>query len=318
VKIRLTQIDGKLPNLALMKLAHWHKAKGDDIHFSRSIERELFEPDYDAVYASTIFKFSQPKVERFKQQWPGAIVGGTGEDTSQTIEQITGPYENYDYSLYPDFKASIGFTQRGCRLKCKFCVVPSKEGKNKFSNVIDDIWRGGDYPKHLYLLDNDFFGQPDWRDRIEEIRDGNFKVCLNQGINVRLINKEAAEALASVDYRDDQFKTKRIYTAWDNIGDEKIFFKGIKLLEDAGISPKNIMAYMLVGYAKGETMGDVLTRFNKMNDREIMAYPMVFDKTNRELSIFQRWVIRRYYKVTSFAEYSTNFKPVDDNQGVLI
>ena len=29
MKVRVTQIDGALPNLALMKLSHWHKAQGD-------------------------------------------------------------------------------------------------------------------------------------------------------------------------------------------------------------------------------------------------------------------------------------------------
>ena len=45
--IRLTQIDGKLPNLALMRLAHWHRQRGDNIHFTRSVLRELFEPAYE-------------------------------------------------------------------------------------------------------------------------------------------------------------------------------------------------------------------------------------------------------------------------------
>ena len=29
--VRLTHIDGKLPNLALMKLSHWHRAQGDQV-----------------------------------------------------------------------------------------------------------------------------------------------------------------------------------------------------------------------------------------------------------------------------------------------
>ena len=42
-----------------------------------------------------------------------------------------------------------------------------------------------------YLLDNDFFGQPreQWEARIAEIREGGFKVCLNQGINIRMIDQ---------------------------------------------------------------------------------------------------------------------------------
>ena len=107
---------------------------------------------------------------------------------------------------------SLGFTQRGCRLKCKFCVVPTKEGKPRSINTIWDIWRGDPHPRKLHLLDNDFFGQDEdqWRARIAEIQDGGFKICLNQGINVRLISEEGAKALASVEYRDDQFQQRRI------------------------------------------------------------------------------------------------------------
>jgi hypothetical protein len=74
------------------------------------------------------------------------------------------------------FAASIGFTQRGCRLKCG--VVPKKEGKPRSVNSIYSIWRGEPWPKHLHLLDNDFFGQPreQWEARIDEIKRGNFKV----------------------------------------------------------------------------------------------------------------------------------------------
>ena len=50
--------------------------------------------------------------------------------------------EAYDYSIYPEFTGSIGFTARGCRLRCGFCVVPRKEGKPRPINTIANIWRG--------------------------------------------------------------------------------------------------------------------------------------------------------------------------------
>ena len=98
-KIRITQLDGSLPNIALMKLSHWHKAQGDDVYFSKSWERELFEPKYDIVYGSAIFQWTKPKLERFLQEFPQAIIGGTGTKSIMTIEDITGgPYEYFDYS----------------------------------------------------------------------------------------------------------------------------------------------------------------------------------------------------------------------------
>src|SRR3990167_5514384 len=236
--VRLTQLDGALPNLALMKLSSWHRERGDDVWLTYSIEPDLFEPSYDLVYGSSIFKFSAPRVERFRRAWPNAIIGGTGTACTWTVEEFTGQWERYDYSGYPKFRESIGFTQRGCRLKCPFCVVPAKEGKPRSENTIADIWRGEPWPKKIHLLDNDFFGNPQWRDRIAEIREGKFRVCLSQGINVRLIDDKTAAALASIEYRNTGFNERKLYTAWDNMKDEKVFFSGVDTLERAGIPPK--------------------------------------------------------------------------------
>lgn len=308
--VRLTQLDGALPNLALMRLASWHKERGDEIHVTRRIERDLFETaEYDRVYASTLFDFSGDRLERFRMEWPGAIIGGTGAGRHQlgfSIEQVIGGrHERADYSGYPDFDQSIGFSQRGCRLKCKFCVVPEKEGRPVSVASINDIWRGHPYPKKIHLLDNDFFGQAreHWQARIREIHDGGFRVCLSQGINVRLINQEAAEALATIEYRDTQFQRKRLYTAWDNLGDERVFFKGVDLLEAAGISARHLMAYMLIGFDKSETWDRIWHRFNRMVERGIKPYPMVYDRRRKDLCAFQRWAVLGLYRFVPWEEY---------------
>jgi|TARA_R110000824_G_C15083478_1_gene664630 hypothetical protein len=296
--ILLIQVDGKLPNLALMRLSAYHKKNGDNVSLTRSVRRDLFNLDADMVYASAIFKFSDARLERLKKEWPNAIIGGTGANDNQTLEQIVPniPVE-YDYSPYPNYKFSIGFLQRGCRLKCKFCVVPQKEGKPRQEMTVAQLWRGGGHPKKLHILDNDFFGVPGWHDHIRDIREGGFKVCLNQGINVRMINDEAAEALASIEYRDDQFQQRRIYTAWDNIGQRDIFMRGMDTLEKAGIPPKHVMAYMLIGYDKRENWETIIDRFDAMKDRGISPYPMVYenrtyDGDHRTLKHFQRWALR--------------------------
>lgn len=309
MKIRLTQIDGTMPNLALMKLSHWHRTQGDEVTFSREIERDLFEPAYDRVYGSCIFKFSQDRLLRFQHQWPDAIIGGTGTPLTHTVEDlIGGEYEHYDYSIYPEIDYSIGFTQRGCRLRCKFCEVPKKEGKARNESTIAEIWRGDGHPKKLHLLDNDFFGGPNWQDRIAEIREGGFRICLSQGINVRLINQEAAEALASIQYRDSKFKERRLYTAWDNIGDEGIFLRGVDMLEAAGVPAKHLMAYMLIGYDKAETWDRIWHRFNRMLERGISPYPMVYDRSRKDLLAFQRWVITGLYRIVPWDEYKRGTK----------
>ncbi len=333
MSVRLTHIDGKLPNLALMKLAHWHRARGDELHFTKAVEREMFEPSYETVYGSAIFSFSGDRVARFRQEFPEAILGGTHDMTSlRTVEELLGveDYEHYDYSIYPNFVDSIGFSQRGCRLKCGFCVVPRKEGKPRSVNTINSIWRGEPFPKHIHLLDNDFFGQPreHWEARIDEILSGGFKVCISQGLNVRLIDQEAANAIARIPYYADDFKARRLYTAWDNVGDEQRFFTGIDRLERAGIPPTHVMAYMLVGYDKRDTWERVLYRFNKMVARGIRPFPMIYGDRHRTLPMggfngrvahkplweFQKWAVRRYYELMPFEDFDNNGVRADKAQ----
>jgi hypothetical protein len=313
MSVRITHIDGKLPNMALMAISAFHRAKGDEIHFTRDVERGLFEPVYDKVYGSCIFQFNANRLHRFKTAFPEAIVGGTGALSPLQVADVIDATAGLDYSLYPDFSGSIGFTQRGCRLSCKFCVVPQKEGKNKSASTIAEIWRGPGFKKHLHLLDNDFFGQPreQWKARVKEIQEGGFRVCLNQGINVRLIDDESAEALASIEYRDDQFQKRTLYTAWDNLRDEAIFFTGIDRLERAGIPPKNVMAYMLIGYDIAETWDRIWHRFNRMVEREIRPYPMVFDRKRTDLLSFQRWVLTGLYRIVKWDEYRRSTKSAE-------
>lgn len=317
MRVRLTQIDGALPNLAIMKLASWHLLQGDEVKVTRHIDPQaeevpdLFQRGYDRVYGSVLFDFSHARLQRFRKAWPGAIVGGTGAGAAQlgvSVESVIGPHQYVDYTGYEDFEPSLGFTQRGCRLKCKFCVVPRKEGKPVSAGTIPDIWRGKAHPKKLHLLDNDFFGHPDWPKRIREIIDGDFKVCLTQGINIRLINDEAAAALASIEYRNNDFDRRRIYTAWDNLGDEKVFFRGIDRLERAGVPSKHVMAYMLVGYDPAETWERIWRRFEAMKDRGIKPYPMVYDRRRKDLCAFQRWVVTGLYRAVPWEAYDVSIR----------
>lgn len=311
--VRLVQLDGTLPSLPLMRLSSFHKARGDEVVFSRSPYRRMEEPVYDAVYGSAIFDYSAERVARLAAEFPGAVIGGTGSGTANAkalVEHIVGDHVDLDYGLYPDFDASIGFTQRGCRFKCGFCVVPNKEGSAVATGTIAQIWRGPGFKKRIHLLDNDFFGQPkaEWKARIHEIREGGFKVCFNQGINIRVVTDEIAEELATVEYRDDGFKIRRLYTAWDSLGDEALFFRGVDRLERAGIPGKHLMAYMLVGFDPVETWEGIHHRFDRMVERGIRPYPMVYDRKRLDLKQFQRWAARGLYRAVPWSEYDPGAK----------
>jgi hypothetical protein len=285
-----------------MRIASHHKSLGDRVELVRGRRFRTLGFNPDIVYGSAIFERSAPFIADLIREYPDAIVGGTGVNIDRTLSDVGIPTTENDYSIYPEFRQSIGFTQRGCRLRCSFCVVPRKEGAVAEESTIDDIWRGEPWPKELILLDNDFFGQAHWRNRIEEIREGSFKVNFSQGINARFLTDEAAESLASVDYRNSTMSDRRLYTAWDNQKDEDRLFAGLNRLVKYGVRPSHIMVYMLIGYWPGETAEDRNDRRQKLRDFGALPYPMPFIRT-RELVGFQRWVIGAYDKRVKWEDF---------------
>lgn len=299
MRILLLQLDGSLPNVALMRLAAHHRGLGDNVELRRVGNAAAVQPELgtqpDRVYASLIFERTKPVARALLQARPDAVVGGTGWDLATTLESVGVETLEQDYTVYPTFRRSIGFTQRGCRLKCPFCVVPRKEGPIRQEQTVAELWRGEPWPRQLHLLDNDFFGQPAWRERIAEIREGDFEVSFTQGINARVLDDDVAVAVASVKYRDDAMRRRRIYTAWDSKGDERRLFAGLHRLVAAGVAPSSIMVYMLIGYWPNETHDDREHRRTRLREFGADPYPMPFARTP-ELVAYQRWVIGHYDK----------------------
>ena len=65
--VKLIQVDGKLPNLALMKLSAYYKDNGSEVDFTRSVHKDLFDKNYEYIFASTIFKFSINRIQKLKK-----------------------------------------------------------------------------------------------------------------------------------------------------------------------------------------------------------------------------------------------------------
>jgi hypothetical protein len=349
--VRVTQLDGDMFNLACMQLISKHKELGDNVIFSKSEHKSMFEPNYDIVYASAIFTTTQPKLEIFLTNFPNAIVGGTWVFQNEegvakvkerfkkanilpltfTVEKLFNQSEysivNYDYSLYPKQDYSVAFTQRGCTLACKFCSVGEKEGRNISLPYSIKHWLdlNPNNKNKLILQDNDFTNQPLFYQRCDELMELQTKVCINQGINVRLIDyknrkmKDAvtnqitapqARKLSELKMRDRKFKKRRIYTAWDNAKDEKIFWQGIETLTSNGFKPSEIMVYFLCNYWKKGLTDDVWLRFEKMREFGLMPYAMIYEKWNadKELKKFQEWVIQGRYHATTFEMFKKETK----------
>ncbi len=307
MNVLLLQLDGKLPNVALMRVAAHHRARGDAVTLRKAgtggaIGRQLGD-DFERVYASLIFERTRSVGAAVAREYPGSVIGGTGWNIARRLEDVGIATEEQDYSIFPNYRASIGFTQRGCRLRCRFCVVPRKEGRVRAAQTIEQLWRGEPWPRDLALLDNDFFGQPGWREHVAAINGGGFRVSLLQGINARFLNDDSAAAMASMNYRSIDFKTRRLYTAWDRTQDQRRLFDGLDALVRHGVKPDHVMVYMLIGFEHGETHADRDYRRQRLRDFGARPYPMPFTRTP-ELLAFQRWVVGAYDKQIPWQEWT--------------
>lgn len=306
-RVLLLHLDGKLPNLALMRIAAHHRALGDRVELRHAetpadLQPRLGDPAWDRVYGSLIFEWTRPLAIEAQRLYPGIELGGTGWDFEGGVQirrtdlRADVAARSPDYSVYPRFENSIGFAQRGCRFQCSFCVVPRKEGKVVSVSGLEAIWRGGDHPKQVILLDNDFFGNPNWRAVIADAQRIGIEIAVIQGINARLLNDEQAAAIASVRWMAEDFSRRRVYTAWDNEDDERTFFRGLDRLKAHGVSPDSMLVYMLIGHAPGETHADRDYRRRKLREYGARPFPMPYVRTGElgdELKAFQSWCIQR-------------------------
>jgi len=291
VKIALLDVDSSIPNLALMKISAWHKQQGDTVEHYMPLAHRI----YDKIYASKIFNFSDGSDIQ-----PDMITGGTGIDLETNLPQEIEDMQP-DYSFY-NYPHSIGFSQRGCRFKCSFCVVPKKEGRPKSTNTIAEIWTNRK-SKFVVLLDNDFFGNPEWRDRIEEIKEYDLKVNFSQGINIRIISERQAQALASVKAVNLNNTNNQVTFAWDSIVDEKVVRRGFDRCVKAGIKPYRMQFYVLIGF--NSTPEEDLHRVMMLKSWGCDPYVMPYDKSDLYQRRFARWVNHRaVFKSCSFEEYA--------------
>ena len=116
------------------------------------------------------------------------------------------------------------------------------------------------------------------------------------------MTREIAKILSKIDFRSTNFREKRLYIAWDRMEDEDEVMKGIKILTEAGIKPRQIMCYMLTCF--DTTFEEDMYRFNRLCECGVDPFVMRYNrKGNRIDREFSRWVNKRWYKVLSFEKW---------------
>lgn len=293
MRIGLIDVDHhNFPNLALMKLSAYHKAKGDEVEWYMP-----FSDRYDLVYMSKVFSFS-PDYDLCINA-DKVIKGGTGYAiTLESGKEVYHPeldkplpyevehiYPDYDlYPMFPD--TAFGFLTRGCPRGCQFCHVAPKEGRCSIKVAdLSEFWEG---QKNIVLCDPNILACRDWKPLLQQLIDSKATIDINQGLDIRLMTQEKAEMISHI-------KTKQIHFAWDRYQDKDVVLPKLQLFADyAKGSMHNNIVYTIVNY--DTTIEQDLDRIYTLRDLGYWAYVMIYDKEHcsKVYKDLQRWCNNRF------------------------
>ncbi|HIY88166.1 MAG TPA: radical SAM protein [Candidatus Bacteroides pullicola] len=270
MNIALIPVDSPYPNLALMKISAFHKAQGDTVEWYNGIDR------YDKAYMSKIFTFTPDysyyinadQVER----------GGTGYDIHKTLPPEIDRLQP-DYALYPkiDRKTAYGFLTRGCPNRCKWCVVPKKEGNITPYMDVDEIAVDG--RTNLILMDNNILASDYGLQQIEKIIRRKYRVDFNQGLDARLVTDDIARLLAKVKW------IKRIRFGCDTPAQIAECERAINLLGKYGYSGEIFLYCILMEFRES---------FNRINYwrgryKKVIPHAQPYRDLNNPHQVIPQW-----------------------------
>lgn len=244
----------RFPNLACMKLSGYYKSLGYHVVLKTNYE-DLYL--YDKVFISKVF--TDTPIDESILTLSNVEYGGTGffydkaPNLPDEIEHCMPDYHLYDeyvsekiscggkrddFKYYLDY--SIGFLTRGCFRQCEFCVNKNYTKVSRHSSIIEflDMTR-----RKICLLDDNFFGCPDWKEILIELRNFGKPFQFKQGLDERILTDEKCDLLFSSKYDGD------FIFAFDNIADKEAIEKKAKLIRHYCKNKRhNIKFYVLCGF----------------------------------------------------------------------
>lgn len=222
---------GKIfPNYALMKISAWHKNQRDHVDWWNPLYR------YDRVYSSKVFDFTP--VDPYLPE--DVIKGGTGYRDIPLNQELPQEIDNMfpDYSIYPDCDYAIGYLTRGCIRKCRWCVVPRKEGHIRPYRDWRQVVR--EDTDKLVLMDNNILACEHGINQLESLIGSGYHIDLNQGMDARLVTDDIAQILSRLTW------IRFIRFSCDQKSQIDPIRRTVELLGKYGVKPYRIFVYLLV------------------------------------------------------------------------
>lgn len=260
----------------------------DDLSFIGDPPFDL--PDADEVHVSCTFTWDVERAQSLQKLWnvfyPTKLGGPAFGDVGDTFEP--GMY----------LKQGHVITSRGCTKRCKFCLVPEREGKLKLLQ----IGKGYD------ILDNNLLACP--RNHIEAVLDmlenQPDAVKFTGGLDVFLLKDWFIDRLLKL-------RLKIAYIAYDQPKQRKAVERVVKTILDKagwsdGVARNKLGCYILIGW-DGDSLDAAQERLNFVKELKIRVFPMYYQPLQRELRRPSKaWctLIRSYLR--PWIVYSKNYQ----------
>ena len=319
MRIGLIDVDGHhYPNLCLMKLSGWHKAKGDEVEWWSEEA-----PMYDIVYMAKVFSDTYSPDKPTPKNAKKVLRGGTGyaiwlEGDKEVYHKDHDPplpdeVEHFypDYSLYPEYtgygkpmrqQTAYGFLTRGCPRGCGFCHVAPKEGRcaHKVADL-REFWNG---QGNICLSDPNILACRDAPELLDQLVRSKARVDFNQGLDARLITPATAEYLANM-------KLSMPHFAMDSMAAMEPVARGLRTYVEAckRINGKwnwrNAKVFCLTNF--DTTHEQDMMRIRAIQECECWPYVMIYNKPSAPSITrrLQRWTNNpaAYAASTDFVDY---------------
>ena len=311
----------RYPPLGLLKISSYYKSIHAEVRYVRGLVK-VSEFNPDTIEITTLFTYSRKQVHNaityYSQLYPRSKIYVGGIYASLMPDYLKNLYpfihvqqglnEHAD-SLAPDYgiltqvdkwkewDGSIIFTSRGCVNKCGFCMVPKLEGSlrnitNEPSTLINT-----DYSK-IIVWDNNFLAQPNWYEKLADLKKTGKWLDFNQGLDARLLTEEKAEMLASAKIKDYRF-------AYDGKYQRKAAKNAVEILASYGVSRRKVSFYTLYNFYSGpktysDDPDDFYHRVLDIISWGAVSYPMRYvplDANNKNAYVSPNWTEEQLEKV---------------------
>ncbi len=229
----------KYPPLGLMKIAAYHRIKGDKITFFKGLSPELRSKKWHRVYIATLFtyywnetiktiKYYKNSVSSTEDIFVGGVLatllkndilkeidvtviqglldkpGILGNDEI-IIDNLIPDYSVLNSFNYPLANSYMAYATRGCKNKCEFCAVPILEPKFidyiPFKKQVLGIKKIYGPKKDLLLLDNNVLLSKEFERIIDDIKDLGFENGTKYNNKLRFIDFNQGLDARSLDER---------------------------------------------------------------------------------------------------------------------